>query len=141
MFCSNKDKIPDSLKSNCVYHFTCPGCASDYVGKTDRNFITRITEHGTYRKDQTSAVYNHLSSCPSFKELLSIFMLPCDRDASMLSINIPQHILETVKNNTKIIALNDSWVQLCFLEALLIKRLLPSLNQGIKNAKDLVLFL
>ena len=61
------------------------------------SIITSVTEHDTYRKDQTSAVYTHLSSIPSSKEIISIFMLPCDRDMSGLTINIQQHILEIVQ--------------------------------------------
>ena len=50
MFCSNKDKTPDDLKSHCVYKFQCP----------DRNFLTRVEEHGTHSKDQDTVVYkNH----------------------------------------------------------------------------------
>ena len=32
-YCSNKDKIPDNLKSNVIYKITCPGCGENYVEK------------------------------------------------------------------------------------------------------------
>ena len=35
-FCSNKDKTQDSLCSNIIYEFSCPGCSAKYVGKTER---------------------------------------------------------------------------------------------------------
>ena len=45
MFCSSKDQIPRDQKANLIYSFTCPGCNAQYIGKTDRNFITRLQEH------------------------------------------------------------------------------------------------
>ena len=45
-FVSNKDSVPNLSRSNLVYQFTCPGCNSKYIGKTDRCLSTRLTEHG-----------------------------------------------------------------------------------------------
>ena len=45
MFCSSKDQIPTDQKANLMYRFTCPGCNEKYIGKTDRNIITRLHEH------------------------------------------------------------------------------------------------
>ena len=28
-----------------IYKITCPGCFKEYVGKTDRNFMTRLEDH------------------------------------------------------------------------------------------------
>ena len=47
MFCSAKDKIINDQKANAIYCITCPGCNEKYVGKTDRNIVTRLTEHGS----------------------------------------------------------------------------------------------
>ena len=47
MFCNTKDSISAEQKSNVIYGITCPGCFQVYVGKTDRNLITRLDEHGT----------------------------------------------------------------------------------------------
>lgn len=33
---SLKSKIPKAMLSNVVYHITCPGCQSSYVGQTTR---------------------------------------------------------------------------------------------------------
>ena len=44
-FLPKKDKIPNASRSNIVYEFTCPGCNSSYVGKTERNLATRLSEH------------------------------------------------------------------------------------------------
>ena len=47
LFCNTKDSISAEQKSNVLYRITCPGCFQKYVGKTDRNFTTRLDEHGT----------------------------------------------------------------------------------------------
>ena len=39
---SDKDQIPDGLKSFLVYEFTCASCSSSYIGKICRRFKTRI---------------------------------------------------------------------------------------------------
>ena len=57
MFCNTKDSISAEQKSNVIYRITCPGCFQKYVGKTDRNLITRLNEHGT-KIDQR--MYQHL---------------------------------------------------------------------------------
>ena len=139
MFCSNKDKIPNELKSNCVYEFKCPGCSERYIGKTDRNFLTRVIEHGAYRKDQNTAVYKHLISCDHFNETLELLQIPCENTNS-IRINIAQHLNETAKNSIKLLRQNNDWRQLCFLEALYIRQTNPELNNGLKATKELQLF-
>ena len=57
MFCNTKDSISAEQKSNVIYRITCPDCFQKYVGKTDRNLITRLNEHGT-KSDQR--MYQHL---------------------------------------------------------------------------------
>ena len=47
MFCTTKDSISAEQKSNVIYEITCPSCFQKYVGKTNRNLITRLDEHGT----------------------------------------------------------------------------------------------
>ena len=60
-FLPKKDKIPNSLRSNiAVYEFTCPGCNNSYIGETERNLSTRLSEHSDPPK---SSIYKHLSEC------------------------------------------------------------------------------
>ena len=40
-----KDVIPNDLRSNIVYKFTCGMCDSTYIGETTRHFRTRVSEH------------------------------------------------------------------------------------------------
>ena len=52
---SNKDPIPNDLKSSLVYKFTCASCSSSYIGETC-HFKTRIEEH--IKKDNKSHILN-----------------------------------------------------------------------------------
>ena len=47
IFCNTKDSISVEQKSNVICSIPCPCCFQKYVGKTDRNLITRPGEHGT----------------------------------------------------------------------------------------------
>ena len=62
---SAKDPIPRSLRSHVVYHFSCAGCNTCYIGKTARHYLTRADEH--LRTDLTSAIYKHLDNNPHCK--------------------------------------------------------------------------
>ena len=69
MFCSNKDKVKLLNKANVVYLFTCPGFSKTYIGKTERNLITRLEEHAEGRE---SAINSHLNSCTLYHDYLNI---------------------------------------------------------------------
>ncbi len=73
-FLSCKDKTPTKYQSSVVglYEFTCPGCKSKYIGKTDRRLYTRIKEHSL---DNKSEIFNHITSCEHFQHIKSIFEL------------------------------------------------------------------
>lgn len=54
IFCNNntianmfpyKDLIPQDVKSNIVYKYSCGMCDSTYIGETTRHYKTRIAEH------------------------------------------------------------------------------------------------
>ena len=42
---NTKDIISDGIRSGVVYEATCTSCNDKYIGKTFRNFQTRINEH------------------------------------------------------------------------------------------------
>ena len=117
MFCSIKDKIPITLKSNVAYKFKCPHCASEYIGKTDRNLITRLKEHASIPTStdiscNKSAIFAHLNSCVPFSM--------CVNDISVHDFD--DFILATVVDNTEILDYNKDWLELCFLTPCLLKR-------------------
>ena len=54
---STKDFVPDSMKYNVVYKFSCVSCNASYINETTRPFTTRIKEHlGT---DKSSQILKH----------------------------------------------------------------------------------
>ena len=68
-FLPKKDKIPNSSRSNIVYEVTCPGCNSSYIGKTERNLATRLSEHSDPQK---SSISKHLSECEHANYILNL---------------------------------------------------------------------
>ena len=71
MFCSNKDPTDKLMKANIVYCFNCPFCSKSYIGKTDRNLITRLSEHSK-GKGEDSAIFSHLKNkCPIFNDMIN----------------------------------------------------------------------
>ena len=122
-FTNMKDKLNKLDKSSVVYNFTCPGCKSSYIGKTDRTLFVRTKEHAT-RKD--SAISNHLDSCPDVKHIFDLFnTLENDVDSKEFRFN-------TVRDNTTIIDQSSNWNVLLFKEAFHIKEKSPILNNGVR---------
>ena len=137
-FCSNKDKVPEDLRSNVIYELSCPGCNTKYVGKTDRCFHTRKVEHAF---DENSTARKHLNTCTGFQYIVELHDLPSIfNNSDNVIVSTILHIQSAVYNNIRIINRNKHWVELFFLEALHIKRRNPELNVGVKATKDLVLF-
>ena len=62
-----KDKVPDQLRSNIVYLYSCLHCNATYVGETTRHLRTRISEHRgvsnrtgkLLRNNPNSNIYKH----------------------------------------------------------------------------------
>ena len=129
MFCSAKAKIKTAQKTYIIYDIQCRACKEHYIGKTDQCFVTRHDEHGS-RHDQP--IFQHLVNCKQFLEELSILNLPISGNIPELELN--SHIMNAVHNNLKVLDYNNSWYQLCFLEAFFIKTLKPKINAGLKGA-------
>ena len=132
MFCSTKDKLSNLKKAHVIYKFKCPGCSKCYIGKTERNLVSRLIEHGKDKID-SSSISDHLHSCIFYQDILSYFSL-------FDNINIKAHHCNTVLDNTVILDYNDNWLKLSFLESYYIKLLKPELNCGARASKELQLF-
>ena len=139
-FLPKKDKIPDASRSNLIYEFVCPGCNAAYIGKTERNLKTRVSEHLDPHK---SPISQHLNDCENvafLHHLNNLYDNLNDQHNNNTDKTFShQHFLQT---NTKIIhslAHNNSNL-LLFLEALHIKYKKPELNSGLKASKELVIF-
>ena len=103
---SNKDITPKPFLSQVVYQFTCLRDAdTKYVGFTNRKLQHRAHEH---LRTGTTAIGDHISSCNE-----------CANGASLDNFNI----LKKCRNAT------DSKI----FEALLIKKINPSLNISLKK--------
>ena len=132
-FTSNKDKIPLLSNSMVVYQYSCPGCSEKYIGKTESTLFNRTKQHAWIQKD--SAIYRHFNKCEGFLHIKGL--LQCNSD---IKVDDKDLQINMVQSNTKIISRAENWQTLAFKESLKIKEKNPSLNHGIKAAKDLCLF-
>ena len=126
-----KDKLEKFSKSNVAYQFSCPGCASSYVGKTQRTLFESIKEHVT-RAD--SAIKGHTDNCLKVEHLFSINNLILNH------VNTHELRLNLVRQNTRIIDESNNWNVLLFKEAYHIKGKCPILNNGAKASREMQLF-
>ena len=120
--------------------FTCPGCNSSYIGKTNRTLLVRTQEHAT--TDKESAIYKHLPYCDQIKHIQGLYNLPdifINNNPPSSAMN-KEYLTHTVRVNTKIIDSDDNWNLLLYKEAYHIKRSAPSLNNGLKASRELCLF-
>ena len=124
MFCNTKDSISAEQKSNFIYGITCLGCFQKYVGKTDKNLITRLDEHGT-KIDQP--MFQHLSNCSALNDHIMLFTLP-DAATHTTIVSKEFHLHNVAINNIEILDKNDKWGQLQFLEVYYIKKLAPEIH-------------
>ena len=137
-FVGNKDKIPDTSRSNLVYEITCPGCNKRYIGKTERCLEKRINEHSTDFKN--SAVADHFQNCEHAQHLLNMNNLY--DQLNHLTSFIPSTIRSLILPNSKVLYSSHTlnFNQLLLLEALFIKFNKPELNTGLRASKELTLF-
>ena len=80
-------------------------CKEDYVGKTDRNLVTRLNEHA-FHEDQP--MYQHLSKCEHFSHIVDLYRLP-DIDASTTDINNKQNFVMAVISNFCVLDTCCNW--------------------------------
>ena len=131
-YTSNKDRTPYLNNSRVVYEYTCPGCAYTYVGKTNNTLWNRTGQHAWTQKD--SSIHKHFNKCEHWKDLVG-FMA-----SGGVEIDIKEHQIHAVRENTKVIQRDRNYLKLDFLESLEIKHRDPELNKGMKACKELALF-
>ena len=112
-FFNFKDKVPDSVTSNLVYQFDCPGCVSRYIGCSTRAFKIRVMEH-IGRSHRTGMILQK----PPFSAI---------RDHSH-TYDHPFNI-----NNFKIIAKLQNSSDTFITESILIHKHNPDLNRMLQN--------
>ena len=118
-----------------IYKVNCPGCNEDYIGKTDRNLVTRLNNHAS-REDQS--MYQYLWKCEHFAHIIGLDRLS-NIDVSTRDISNKQHYVNAVNSNFCVLDTCCNWSQMLFLEALYIKNLAPKANDGLKATHDLSL--
>ena len=62
MFFPTKYRIRWNQKANVIYIIQCPGCHNDYIGKTDRNLITRLSENRKKEVNSSSNIFGLVKS-------------------------------------------------------------------------------
>ena len=131
-YTSNKDRIPFLSSSGVIYRYTCPGCNSTYVGKTESTLFNRTKQHGWTQPD--SAIRKHFNHCKAWKYIVGMSQI------DGLEIDKMSFQINCVRENIEVINRSDNWLKLAFLESLAIKEWKPELNRGLKSCKDLSLF-
>ena len=131
-FISLKDPIPKTYQSSVVYEFKCPGCNSNYVGKTDRCLYTRIKEHSSL---DSTEIYNHITSCNEFNFVINLLELTPNDEVN----NIKCSVTDLIFTNTNIIDKSNHWSLILHQEPIAINRMKPSLSHGTKASKDLLI--
>ena len=131
-YTSNKDRTPYLNNSRVVYEYTCPGCADTYVGKTNNTLWNRTGQHAWTQKD--SSIHKHFKKCEHWKELVGFMAI------GGVEVDIKEHQILAVRENTKVIQRDRNYLKLDFLESLEIKHRNPELNKGLKACKELALF-
>ena len=135
-FLSNKDKMPNLSKSNVVYEVKCPGCSATYIGKTERCLQSRLSEHINPTK---SAKGQHFHNCQHVQYIVSLhFAFDKLYNSTDEYNNISAFISNLIIDNSRILHTTNSRTPnfLLLLEALYIKYHSPSLNTGLKLAKN-----
>ena len=138
-FLPKKDKIPNTSRSNLVYEFTCPGCNSSYIVKTERNLATRLSEHSDSQK---SLIAKHLSECEHANYILNLNHIfdnlndINDKDTNKPDTPLSRHNLIMANTQTLHTLKHTNFNLLLFLEVLYIKYRNPLLNK-LRASKEL----
>ena len=122
-------RILNEYQSFVVYQFSCPGCESSCIGKTNCCLFTCLKEHSTRDSSEINA---HSNSCEHFQHIKTLMELT--RDSSN---TINTNLTKLIFDNCKIV---DKSVQLLYKESLAIHRRKPELNHGTKASKELNIF-
>ena len=150
-FCGVKDQLPDAQKNGVIYQVRCPGCGESYVGKTECCLDKRLEEHARLIPQP---MHQHLQSCTEYQHIVGLFHLPevC-QDSGYASCSRPGNrvgpsgdhsqddfFLESLRTNTKVIAMSTDWLSLAYLEPLMAKKHGARINGGEKAMRTLNLF-
>ena len=153
LFCGVKDHIPDAQKNGVIYRIRCPGCGESYVGKTECCLDKRLDEHARL---ETQPMHQHLRTCTDYQHIVGLFHLPaaCQDSINVVSRkeagsrarkqaddhNHDDFFLESLRDNTEVLATSADWLTLAYLEPLMAKKHDARINGGEKAMRTLNLF-
>ena len=120
IFCPTNNGISWNQKENAKYIIQCPVCHNDYVGKTDKNIITRLSEHGK-KEDQQKLNYK-----------LNLYSV-ADIFTDTSTIDHIEHVYNSAINNCKILKSCSNWAIWQYLEAYHIKTKSSMINVDVKR--------
>ena len=126
-FTNMKDKLNKLSKSNVVQQFSCPGCESSYIGKTELKLFEKTQEHLICA---ISAIKRHLDTCLNVKHLFPITNLILN------GVNTHEFRLNLVRQNTRRIDESNNWNVLLFKEAYHIKEKCPCVSKRLGKCKS-----
>lgn len=92
---------------NCLI---CPCCKENYIGKTDRNLVTRLHEH---RSRDNQAMHQHHLKWEHFIDTVNLMRLP-DIDSTSSSVVKKEDLLHTVLFHFRNVGSCSNWFQLLF---------------------------
>ena len=119
----------------------CPGCGDKYIGKTERTLFERTKEHAW--TDIESPLRNHLIECEHFLHMFGMLSMNShlfDDDISDNESFLRDFSIASVRQNVKILEIDNNWNRLLYKESLFIERVNPALNSGLKASRMLQLF-
>ena len=104
---SNKDPIPDDLKSFVVYKFTCVSCSFSYIGEACCHFETSIEKH--IKMCNKSYIFKHLHSITTcFESFNSLSFKIIDKANPKFSLKIKEALHINWRNSVKNVFLKIS---------------------------------
>ena len=86
-------KLPTLHQSFVVYEFSCSGCNSKYIGKTERTLTKRKYEHAW--SDNNSAIKRHIDNCEGVLFIQSLMKF----DMSPSNMNVRESHVNLVNNS------------------------------------------
>ena len=95
MFCLTKDRTSWNQKANVIYIIQCLGCHNDYVGKMDKNLITRLSEH---EKKEDQPMFQHFQSCEEINYKLNFYSL-ADISSDTRTVDHIEHVYNSAIDN------------------------------------------
>ena len=59
-----KDRVPEEVRSNVIYKFTCESCQASYVGSTQQRFKARVDQHRGFSSRTENPLATRMHSVP-----------------------------------------------------------------------------